>query len=134
MQTTHTPKAGERTQSSIINAYLFFKRHAGYCVGRRSAGALKLARAEQMAREAGVEIVWESDDYADFSFVKTWPEGEQKKFWSTEHFAESCMLRSSDGEALASCGGIIDADRNYRRVMEAELALEAQGSFLSYSI
>lgn len=55
-----------------------------------------------------------------------------------EHDVESCMLvklatdednyrdrHEGYTDVLASLGGIIDADRDYRRVIEAELALEA---------
>jgi hypothetical protein len=40
------------------------------------------------------------------------------------HEALSCTVRV-DGEVLASLGGIVDADRDYCRVIEAELASEA---------
>jgi hypothetical protein len=36
-----------------------------------------------------------------------------------------CVLRDAKGEARASLWGIIGADSAYRRVVEAELALEA---------
>lgn len=46
-----------------------------------------------------------------------------------DHDVEMCGVYAKDDESrdhpLASCGGILDADNTYRRVVEAELALEA---------
>lgn len=124
----------------LLSAFRFFQEHAGMIVGENAKSALALARAELLARDADVVFLWEGDIEADWSFVETWPEADQKRWHSDEHFAEYVRLvrlceedskyyhdraACPHAETLASLGGIIDADTNYRRVVEAELALEA---------
>jgi hypothetical protein len=46
---------------------------------------------------------------------------------SCSHEVLWCALVDAEGAQLASLGGTIDPDRDYRRVIEAELALEALG-------
>ena len=106
----------------------FFRDNAGYCVGHKAEGALALAKAEQEAKERGLRFLWEADNDADMSFVDTWSEKDREAFWKEDHFAEWCRVEDASGEMLATLGGIIDADSNYRRVIEAELALEALGA------
>ena len=87
----------------------FFRRHAysikhHKVVGRPSATALAEAEAEATAR--GWRVEWEGD-----------PDG------SVE--ALGAVLRDESGRMLASLWGIVRSSRNYRRVIEARLALEA---------
>jgi hypothetical protein len=103
--------------SCFRNAYRFFHKNAGYIVGEKALCAFRMARAEANASSAGVYYEWTLDDHADAS----WYEGDPADLGP----AEVCTLFSADGEHLASCGGIFGADRQYHRVMEAELALEA---------
>jgi len=100
------------TSREMRRRYDFFKEHAGYVVGRRAAGALDLARAEDYASAHGWYTTWEPDADGDPSS----PDVRE---------IEVAVLHDEDGEVLAALGGIEDADHNYRRVVEAELAQEA---------
>lgn len=109
----------------------FFFTHAGYSydakIETRKQGrmrcAVDLASAERFAQTRDWEFEWESD----------WSIGSHQKFYGKDSAyedsepgtCESCVLRDSDGNALESLGCIDDADSNYRRVIEAELASEA---------
>lgn len=115
---------------NLIEAALFFRAHAGYVVGERASGALKLARAELEASRRSWTVTWESDDYYDLGDHEYWcQEARRAKSESRRpkcrHAVEIAILRDSSGEILACLGGIIDADDEYRRVIDAELALEA---------
>ncbi len=102
--------------------------HAGWSdpPGREEC-ARASALAEEKARERVAtgdwRYVWKDDPYADDSWM-----GEEEK--REEHTAEVCLLQSrcpccGTWVTIASCGGIFDADSDYRRVMESDLALEA---------
>lgn len=111
----HTPNA---ISPKLRKAYDFFKEHAGYVVGRRGMGALELARAEAYADEHGWEAIWE-DDPEEWLLDVERPEE-----------VLTCVLRDENGVVIGSLGGIdmsgnTRQDRDYRRVVEAELALEA---------
>lgn len=108
----------------------FFYAHAGYSYrpdtetpsqGRRRC-ARELARAERLGSAAGLSFTWSYDpdiDSSDFDdSADPWP------LWQCECFNE-------DGGMAAYLGGI-DLGRDgiphgdpYRRVVEAELAMEA---------
>ena len=92
-----------RVDPKLKKAYDFFKKHAGGVVGRNAEGALALARAEAV----------DEDEYML---------GDEEEMPSEVLYA---VLKDQDGEVLESLGGIGDPDRNYGRVVEAELALEA---------
>jgi hypothetical protein len=74
-------------------------------------GAKSLAQAEAYAAEQGWIYEWTPD---------------QPGFEEEGTNAEVCTLYGIDGIALASLCGISGATDNYRRVVEAELALEAR--------
>lgn len=109
--------------------YQFFKANAGYSYdpktqtpeeGQRCC-AEALADAEAFARTAGLSFEWREDDQTDESFRNT---DDPYNLWV-------CVCHDEEGGHLTSCGGI-DLGRDgkpwadkYRRVMEAELALEA---------
>lgn len=116
---------------SLRRAYRFFREHAGYVVGENAKGALHLAKAERAASDAGVVFLWEQDNDADWSWMDA---GEVKEPHEVEccaavlpcpqcrpEIAATCRHTS----VLASLCGIFDADNNYRRVVEAELAMES---------
>jgi hypothetical protein len=124
-------------------AYQFFLRNAGYSYnpatetkieGRRRC-AKALAAAEQWAEAEGLEFVWEDDPDTtadDFEFP-------EDKAHVSEHGAVGCILyrpcpqHGTDckhAEHLGSLWGITESLNNserdaYRRVVQAELALEA---------
>jgi hypothetical protein len=107
----------------------FFEQNAGYARqpdetddAARARCAGDLVKAERWAQNAGVTFDWSDDWHV------------------TDHRAEydcyndggpetcqSCTCYSSNGDVLASLGCIDDATDDYRRVVEAELALEAMG-------
>lgn len=97
----------------------FFMNHAGYATppGRVVCAAL-LARAEVRAQEAGLTFEWVWDDDADLSLMT---DREREK----DHEVMGCVVHAPEGQVLASLWGVTDPDRNYIRVVEAELALEA---------
>ena len=104
-------------------AFRFFHENAGYVVGQRAIGAAALARAEEKAADAGITFRWEHDHDPDISWMS---ETEKKQ----DHEILGCMAMSVCGECgqrkqLASLWGIVDPSNEYRRVIEAELALEA---------
>lgn len=104
----------------------FFYAHAGYSYdpkretpeqGRRRC-AKALARAEDYAQSLGWTFKWDHEPDADLS----WMDEEER---AKPHEVLCCVLRDASGDVRASLGNIVDADRNYGRVVEAELALEA---------
>lgn len=104
-----------------FRAIKFFRDNAGYCVGQRLLGALRLANAEAEARAHGWRVEWEGEDYA--------PDFDDEKINAEIHAGrvpwECAILYDGKGELLGSLGGIAGADSAYRRVIEAELALDA---------
>ena len=130
----------------LLRAFRFHFKHGGYALGQQAQGALEAARAELEMKRRGVVFSWLPDDMADWS----WLEGKDEKgrylfrkaYREGPHEVEMCdaMIPCEDhgtdcphAVTLASMSGIFDADANYRRVVEAELALdvlanEAQGA------
>ena len=113
--------------ASVRKAFSFFHENAGGIVGQRAIGAASLARAEETLSRAqyldAARVRWEFDPYADLSWM-TDSEREES------HECEGCIIEvSRDGgetwEHAASLLGIVDASRDYRRIVEAELASEA---------
>lgn len=117
----------------------FFFHHAGwsYLSGAQSEivgrllGAVKLAEAEAWARANGCWFVWEDDpELADYQ--------EEDGSWHQMPAVECVMYQhaAEPGEEpvlLQSLSSIMESEddaerRNYRRVVEAELALEAMPS------
>jgi hypothetical protein len=109
----------------------FFQEHAGYCTPPgRMACAKSLAIAEQAANVAEAQFEWRQEEFEriedllDSSMFRS--ENEFKRY--CDKYRDDvlcCILRDANGDVLASLGGIIGADKDYRRVVEAELALEA---------
>lgn len=110
------------------NAIAFFHEHAGWSYdpaketsaqGRRR-GAQRLAKAERIASDRGYSFEWQVDHIDSSEFSDEQPPWQ---LWC-------CVMRSVDGTVLQSLGGV-DFGRDgdpwgdpYRRVVEAELALE----------
>jgi hypothetical protein len=106
--------------STLRKAFQFFLDNAGYATPPgRAACALELARAERYAYEQEWSWEWRFDDDADLSWMD---DAERAK----EHEVLGAILNDRDGNHLASLWGIVDPDATYRRVVEAELASEAQ--------
>lgn len=119
-----------------MSAEQFFYEHAGYSYNAqfetaedgRKRCARELAEAEQYARDNGIVFHWEND----------WVVGSHREFFGPDSVygdtifgnpepdtCESCTALDKDGYILASLSCIDDADDDYRRVIEAELASEA---------
>lgn len=105
-----------KARTRLGRAYLFFKEHGATVYGHAAQVAYDLARAEKWARDEGIEFEWKDDpdSYRDYSDSEP-----------GVMVFEFCVAVNEDGEVLASLGGVGDASTEYRRVVEAELALEA---------
>jgi hypothetical protein len=116
----------------------FFFEHAGYCFDPkketaeqgRARCAKQLADAERLASEYGWTFEWE-DDWSVGSHQRYYGEGSAYED-REPHTCESCVLRDENQKVLASLGCIDDANSEYRRVVEAELALEGLEEFRRY--
>lgn len=89
---------------------------------RMRENARQLAIAEQHAKDHGWSVEWTDDwevgDHATFFGRDGYPTGNPTT-------CESATLYDASGSVLASLGCIDDATADYRRVVAAELALEA---------
>jgi len=101
----------------------FFYKHAAYSYGPgqtkrqgRMEGAMKLARAEREAEERGWKVEWEYDE-------TPYDMGDAETEMPNEVLV--AVLKDANNNVIGSLSGIGDPDDNYRRVVEAELALEA---------
>lgn len=113
----------------------FFYKHAGYSYDPaketeaegRERGAIQLAQAEQYALNNDWEVVWEYDqepcigcDCGDFDCPC---------YARREHETFAAFLTDGRGREshhiLAALGSICEPSEEYRRVVNAELALEA---------
>jgi len=111
-------------------AVRFFHEHGGYgydpATETRDEGrarcALEAAEAEAWADEQGVTFRWEDDwhvtDHAHEYCTDAYPDGSPET-------CEVCDAYLGD-TVLASLGCIDDATDEYRRVIEADLAIEAR--------
>ena len=114
------------TRNELIRAAAFFYEHAGWSYDPatespedgRARCALALAEAEAWAAAADVEFVWDADD-------DSWWLHPAEDATDGPQTCEICAAYMGR-EMVASLGCIDDADDNYRRVIEAELAAELQ--------
>jgi hypothetical protein len=108
--------------------YEFFKKH-GY---GKADGAFKLAEAEIEAHARDWTWEWSWDELGDLGDHEFWcPEvaraAHEGRRPRCEHEILYVVLKDGD-LVLESLSNIIDPDPNYRRIVEAELALEALDS------
>ena len=118
---SHPPRDVDRT---LRRRWRFFFDHAGGIVGERAVTAMALARAEMHAEAADWYVLWEPDECPDLSWLGPGEEVGEVLCAVLVRMPQS----ASDGNlstVLASLCGIVDPDASYRRVVEAELALEA---------
>ena len=108
----------------------FFHEHAGWSYNPatetpeagRQRSAERLAVAELLIERAGAAVTWHEDwslgtTHAHYYCDEAYPDGGP----------ETCEFATLDldGKVLATVGCIDDADEAYRRVIAAELALDA---------
>lgn len=117
-------------RAAILSARAFFREHSGYSYGPaetpaqgRARCAARMASAERWARDRGYTWEWSVDP---ISTSADWCDDDPP--WQQWQ----CYLRDPKGQIVASLHGI-DFGRDgepwsdpYRRVVEAELAQEAQ--------
>jgi hypothetical protein len=124
-----------KTLSPKQAAFYFFLKNAGFSYDPktetprqgRAKCARALAKAERDASALGYTFEWEfensipyEDALGDHAY---WCDAE-KNGEEHEHEIYSCVAYNSEGGVVASLGAIIDPTREYRRVVEAELASE----------
>jgi hypothetical protein len=129
--TTATPAPATLTQDlgparPPLNraAWRFFHRMNGAVVGQSAVVAAELARAEAWLRAEcdadRVRIMWDHDEDPDLSWLEP---GE-----TVSEVLVCAILRlcpdTGDWHCVASLCGITDPDRDYGRLVEAELASE----------
>jgi hypothetical protein len=113
MKQIHDQSLPKGISPKMEAAIKFFKANAGGVVGQAAKGALNLARAEAYASEHGWRVEWDHEESPDMSGMEDAKE------------VLVAVLKDEGGEVLGSLGNIGDPGRNYSRVVEAELALEA---------
>jgi len=127
----NTSKAGRskraKAAKQLTPTELFFYDNAGYSHGQdetpeqgRIRCAKDLSEAEAIAARLQWAYEWDWDECPDLS----WMSDEERE---QEHEVLCCRIVDPENPrySLASLGGIVDPDSNYRRVIEAELAAEA---------
>ena len=114
-------------------AFLFFLRNAGSSYNPKTqtkrqgqyAGARQLAKAERDARALGYTFDWQND--SDGCIGCDCDSPDCKCSSGEPHECLVCLMRDSDGKVVQSLGSVCEPSREYRRVVEAELALEQLG-------
>lgn len=116
-----------RRRMGLIKDVRFFREQAGGVVGEAQRGALALTRAERYAADHGWTVVWEDDPDADWSWMSEREQQQPHEVYVAILYDRDPADRTSRlrPRVLASLGGIFDPSPEYRRVVEAELALEA---------
>lgn len=136
-QTATRTTPPKRSTTAKQAAYRFFYANAGWgydpakesSTQGRARGARLLAKAERDATALGYSFLWEEDydGYPDtLGDHAAWCDDEQNGL-PHEHEVFVCIMSKPDGEACQVLGAIIEPSREYRRVVEAELALEELG-------
>lgn len=125
-------QTGRTRRAKILReATAFFHANAGYGYdpktetaeqGRKRC-AVSLARAERDARSAGITFEWGYDP--DGCIGCDCGQSDCKCSTGEDHEVLDCVARDRDGVIVASLGAICEPSREYRRVVEAELAQEA---------
>lgn len=104
-------------------AFRFFLENAGYATPPgRAACALNLMRAEREAHERGWVVLWQAE--SEDCGCEDGPH--ESEFAALYHPSQLDSIGEPKRRQapLASVGAVCGADRNYRRVIEAELAAE----------
>lgn len=115
----------------IKQAVQFFYTYAGYSYDPktqtpeqgRMQTARALAKAERDAASQGIRFGWEPDVEGCIGCDCGLPEC--KCASGEPHEVLVCLAYNTEGKVIASLGAICEPTREYRRVVEAELALEA---------
>lgn len=115
--------------TQIRNAYSHFRRvGTAHIVGQYAKCCLDKARADwlkhQLLQSGELEIVWDYDDIPDHPRDWGWSEKDCSEWDKTDHTQEYVQLWLN-GEIIAALGCIWDADKDYKREVEAELLLES---------
>lgn len=138
------PARKVKKETGTLNPYKFFLKHAGYsydpktetCMQGRVRCARNLARAEREARDGGFYYHWEIDpDCLSSDWVMDNEDGGKNcnpwRTWRCAMFKADNQENNARGGCVGSLHGI-DFGRNgepwgqpYKRVVEAELALES---------
>lgn len=117
------------SKSKLFKAFHFFHKHAGYKVGYRARGALTLARAELWAVEQGYKFKEEPDPEVDISWMS---QAYKRRYKDGELECIGIVLTDKWDNSLGySLWGIVDADYNHKRVIQAEIALEALNNVIT---
>lgn len=110
-------------RSHFNAAVKFFEEWAGYAVGpgetaaqARRRGAYRLAQAEAEMHSRGWRVEWEHSQ-------EPYEMGDAETEMPREVL--DAVLLDENGRVMASLSQIADPSRQYGRVVEAELALEA---------
>ena len=117
--------------ADLSERWRFFLAHAGYVVGRRAAGALELARAEEVLDRAECLDV-ASFDLLDDDFPydpgDVCTEEEAREKFESNEWTGPYVATVAIGDERASLAGIVVGpaaqDDPYIRVVRAELASE----------
>lgn len=122
-----------RSASPTAKAIAFFRKHGGYAKkpgesthAAKNRMARALARAEAEASARGWRVEWEGDPEGASDFESDVRMGYTSREEEPREIL-GAVLRDEEGHVLSSLWGIEDPTREYRRVVEAELALEALG-------
>ena len=119
--------------SAMVRAYFFFRQYGGGVVGEDALRSWRLARAEEYADAQEWTFTWEYDPSPDLSWCDDCAKRSHLRPGHEHPEVFTCLLRDESGKALASLGSI-EGDRNYRRVVQAELALEAMPAQLDLAL
>lgn len=122
-----TPPHVLKARNAFRADWRFFLENAGYATPPgRAKCALDLAHAERQARNQGYTFEWEYD--CDGCSGCDCGNKACKCASGEEHETLACVCRTAFGKVAASLCGICEPSKEYRRVVEAELALEALNS------
>ena len=123
-----------KKQTAKQAAFLFFLRNAGYSYDPktetkqqgRARCARESAKAERDASALGYTFNWADDPEGCIGCDCGSPDCACST--SKPHETLWCWVEDENGKTLASLGSICGATREYRRVIEAELAQESLGN------
>lgn len=106
-------------------AFLFFFRnsHSTKPGPRKIEGAIEDAVSEAEARRRGWRFHWDHDPSGCLGCECDSPTC--KCSTGEEHETLDCLLRDAEGEVVGSIGGVCGLTRDYRRILEAQIASEA---------